>query len=76
MKLRDMLKLMKDCDFMVRDLDNGLRTDCISNWNWNTDQHPQLKTLLDKAVVSIRVLTRSDDVMLGKSWGMFVLEVQ
>lgn len=73
MKLRDMLKLMKDCDFMVRDLDNGLRTDCISSWNTG---HPQLKTLLDKAVVSIRVLTRSDDVMLGKSWGMFVLEVQ
>lgn len=47
MKLRDLLKLLKDCDYMVLDLDSGLRTDYIPSWEVN---NPQLRTLLDKVV--------------------------
>ena len=50
MKLKDMLELLKDCDFMVLDLDSGLRTEYISSWE--TD-NPQLRTLLDKPVRAV-----------------------
>ena len=50
MKLRDLLKLLKDCDYMVLDLDSGLRTDYIPSWEVN---NPQLRTLLDKVVKTI-----------------------
>lgn len=50
MKLRDLLKLLKSCDFMVLDLDSGLHTDYIPSWE--TDNH-QLRTLLDKVVKAV-----------------------
>lgn len=50
MKLRDMLELLRDCDYQVLDLDSGLHTDYIPSWE--TD-NPQLRTLLDKTVRAV-----------------------
>lgn len=68
MKLRDMLKLLKNCDYMVLDLGSGLRTDYIPNWE--TD-NPQLRTLLDKVVKVVCPMAESE----GCAYGRLVLEV-
>lgn len=47
MKLRNMLELLGTCNCTVKDLDSGLRTDCIPSWELD---NPQLRTLLDKVV--------------------------
>lgn len=50
MKLRDMLKLLRNCEYTVLDLDSGLHTDWIPSWEKGS---PQLRTLLDKTVTAI-----------------------
>lgn len=60
MKLRDMLKLLKDCNYKVLDLDSGLHTDCIPIWK--TD-HPQLRTLLDKVVKAVCPRAASENTL-------------
>ena len=67
MKLRDMLKLLKDCNYMVLDLDSGLRTDYIPSWE--TD-NPQLRTLLDKTVRAVCPVSGSN-----VEFGQLILEV-
>ena len=69
MKLRDMLKLMENCDYMVLDLDSGLRTDYIPIWD--TDNNPQLKTLLDKVVKTV-----CPETVREGSMGRLVLKVK
>lgn len=68
MKLRDILKLLKDCNYMVLDLDSGLRTDYIPRWE--TKDNPQLRTLLDKVVKALYPTTVTEGLM-----GTLVLEV-
>lgn len=69
MKLRDLIKLLKDCDYMVLDLDSGLRTDYIPNWE---KDNPQLRTLLDKVVKAVCPnLVSGED----STYGRLVLEV-
>lgn len=65
MKLRDMLELLRDCDYQVLDLDSGLHTDYIPSWE--TD-NPQLRTLLDKAVRAVYPYPSSER-------GQLILEV-
>ena len=67
MKLRDMLKLLKDCNYKILDLDSGLHTDYIPSWK--TD-HPQLRTLLDKVVKAVCPRVESENTL-----GIVVLEV-
>ena len=67
MKLRDMLKLLRDGYYMVLDLDSGLRTEYIPSWE--TD-NPQLRTLLDKVVKAV-----CPDVVPEDPRGRLVLEV-
>ena len=67
MKLRDMLKLLKDCNYKVLDLDSGLHTDYIPSWK--TD-HPQLRTLLDKVVKAVCPVSTTEYTQ-----GSVVLEV-
>jgi hypothetical protein len=50
MRLRDFIKLLKKCNYMVLDLDSGLRTDYIPSWERG---NPQLRTLLDKVVKAV-----------------------
>ena len=47
MKLINMLELLGASNCMVKDLNSGLRTDCIPSWDLDD---PQLRTLLDKVV--------------------------
>jgi len=68
MKLRDLLKLLKACDYTVLDLDSGLRTDYIPSWETN---NPQLRTLLDKVVKTVCPSAESE----GRTYGRLVLEV-
>lgn len=68
MKLRDLLKLLKDCDYMVLDLDSGLHTDYIPVWETS---NPQLRTLLDKVVKAVCPDVGSE----GCTYGRLVLEV-
>lgn len=67
MKLKDMLKLPKDCDYKVLNLDSGLHTDYIPNWE--TD-NPQLRTLLGKVVKAV-----CPEVVTEGTLGSVVLEV-
>jgi hypothetical protein len=67
MKLRDLLKLLKDCEYQVLDLDSGLHTDYIMSWETN---NPQLRTLLDKVVKAICPLVVPEGTL-----GSLVLEV-
>ena len=67
MKLRDMLKLLKDCEYQVLDLDSGLHTDYIMSWETN---NPQLRTLLDKIVKAVCPRVGSEGTL-----GIVVLEV-
>ena len=67
MKLRDMLKLLKDCNYKVLDLDSGLHTDYIPIWE---PDHPQLRTLLDKVVKAVYPHTVPENTQ-----GSLILEV-
>ena len=67
MKLRDLLKLLKNCNYMVLDLDSGLRTDYIPSWETG---NPQLRTLLDKVVKVV-----CPDVVPEGTLGSLVVEV-
>ena len=49
MKLKEMLKLLQTCEFMVIDLDSGLRTEWIPSWEIGKE-NPQCRTLNDKTV--------------------------
>lgn len=69
MNLRDLLELLKDCDYMVLDLDSGLRTDYIPSREAN---NPQLRTLLDKVVKSV---CPDPDIMPEDTQGRLVVEV-
>lgn len=67
MKLRDMIELLTDCDFMVLDLDSGLRTDYIPSYE--KSDNPQLRTVLDKVVKQIYPDNESEEQ------GRIILEV-
>ena len=49
MKLKDMLELLQTCEFLVIDLDSGLRTEWIPSWEIGKE-NPQCRTLNDKTV--------------------------